>query len=71
MKMRRKLEELCRVRVFCGLSDEELRNIVDKDPNNGSYAHKICRNCGSFQFSIDGNPATAEIVEDCKYCPGD
>jgi len=59
----------CRARIFAVMTEDALREAVEKNPGNGSYADSICKNCGSFQFSEDGSPATAKLTDQCNDCP--
>ncbi len=61
----------CRVRITNSMTEGELRSAVNKNPTNGSYADTICKNCGSFKFSIDGDPLTAKLTDTCEYCSRD
>lgn len=60
-----------RVQINNNMTDGELRNAVHKNPDNGSYANKICRNCGFFETSDTGDPFTAKITNECRNCPRD
>ncbi len=61
----------CRVRITDSMTEVELRREVNKSPDNGSYADTICRNCGAFRFSLDGDPLTAKLTDQCEFCPRD
>ena len=47
---------------------QELRNRVSNHFANGSYAIKICQNCGSFWTSPTGPAEAAKILSSCKNC---
>lgn len=51
-----------------GMTDVELRVWVETDPDNGSYANTICRNCGGFTTDARANASTAKMVDNCKFC---
>jgi hypothetical protein len=50
------------------LSDDQIREIAWNNPNNGSYATKICKRCGLYWNAPDGNAKTATIIDKCRDC---
>jgi len=50
------------------MSDEELRLKISKNSFNGSYATEICRRCGRFKSSPEGDASVAKIVDICTFC---
>jgi len=57
-----------RIEIPVNSSDEEIRQLASRNPNNGSYATYICRNCGVYKASQQGDYRTAKIVDICAIC---
>jgi hypothetical protein len=49
------------------MTDEQIRAVAKKEMN-GSYMDKICRRCGSFWLSPEGNTDECAIVDKCQEC---
>ena len=48
--------------------DAELREEIRKTKMNGEYTFEICRKCKGYKANLDGNVATAKIVDSCRDC---
>jgi hypothetical protein len=54
---------------FDGMSDDEVRQWVKHcGCGHEDLACEICRKCGCYYSSSDGNLATAKVVEGCSFC---
>ena len=52
-------------------TDDELRQMVSSPPFdnlNGLYTTSICRKCGVYRTSPEGDCKTAKIIDQCKNC---
>ncbi len=49
------------------LADDKIRELVCKCPG-GSYSTRICRHCGIYRVSAQGDYQTAEITDKCALC---
>ena len=54
--------------IFEGMSDVEIRRFAKKEFFNGGYFTWICRRCGIYYCSPDGNTDDCDIVDECKHC---
>jgi len=48
-------------------NDSEIRTRV-KTYANGEYCVTICKKCGRYFHTPEGDTDTAEIVDKCKFC---
>lgn len=56
------------IEIYPEQSDDVLRRRVRRELPNGEYAYHICKGCGNYKVSIDGDIETAEIVDQCREC---
>jgi len=61
---------LNRVVISSQITDVELLKAVHCHPYNGSYACKICKNCGHFWTSGEWPQGKKPVIlKQCKECP--
>jgi len=59
---------ILRINVNKGITDDEIRLALSNHKFNGEYATQICKNCGSFAATENGDWKTAIILDKCDQC---
>ena len=62
------MDMLLNITIQPNMSDADIRQAVWDNPDNGSYARKICRSCGVYWASPDGDARVAKILDSCEHC---
>ena len=59
--------EYIKLNITSNMGNDQIRQIA-KNAMNGEYTTVICKRCGMYWQSIDGNWKTATIQDGCSHC---